>query len=63
MSRQLRCCVPGCEAKGPKVGWLDWLLTGLLLLDWNFWLCEEHRWTEAEWDDLECELRLLGKLV
>lgn len=47
----------------PEIRWWDWFLTGLLFgFDWRFWLCEEHRYDDADWDGLERELRRFGKL-
>ena len=60
---RIACGQPGCRKLSPEIRWWDWFLTGLLFgFDWRFWLCEEHRYDDADWDGLERELRRFGKL-
>ena len=64
---RITCAHPTCETKSPEVPWWNMLLTCITFAvvsfgDYHWWICEEHRYTEAEWDDLHEELKRTGKL-
>jgi hypothetical protein len=58
---KIKCSFPDCPVTR-EISVLNWLTGSLLALSFNWYLCEEHRFTEEEWDDLYEELKRTRKL-
>lgn len=58
---KVACSFPDCP-HSKDVSFFDWLICSLLACSFRWYLCEEHRFTEEEWDDLYEELKETRKL-